>query len=285
MRRDLFILIVVIVLIAAVWFYVSEDPTEPNLAIFSWDQETVMESGEETSDFLHQHNIKRLFQSFSSDLSSADIQLFREQIGSEIAVYQLIGTPEWAQVGGSKSLIEAAERVTLINQQLARDQQLKGIVVDVEPYLLDDFDWGDDAMKMSFMANMRQLYTYLTAHDLEMITVVPYFYDTRGYQDVLTFLITEATTELAIMNYYREDEIEHMMYEASVAASVKIPITTIYEFKPPGEYGLTERNTYYEEGLDEALMNLDAIIDTYADQDIYGAIHDLTALKEVVGDE
>lgn len=285
MRYDLIKLVIIIMLLIGAWFYVTANQQEPNLAIFSWDKETVIDKGEDTADFLHQYEIKRLFQSFSSDLSITDIQSFLEDMDSEMAVYQLIGTPEWAREGGAASLIEEAERIITINQQLQVDQQLKGLVVDVEPYLLDDFDWDDETLQMSFMANMRELYTYLTAHDLEMITVVPYFYDTRGYKQVLEFLITEASTELAIMNYYRDDEIEHMIYEAALAESIGLPITTIYEFKPPGEYGLTERNTYYEEGLTAAHTNLETIIENFSNQDIYGAFHDLTALKEVVGYE
>ncbi|MGM0522846.1 MAG: hypothetical protein ACQER2_02175 [Bacillota bacterium] len=285
MRYDLIKLFIIVILIVGAWFYITADPKESNFAIFSWDKETVINDGDLTYDFLQQYDIARLFQSFSSDLSSEEIQVFRQAIGEDIAVYQLIGTPEWARAGGMNRLLEEAARVVAINQQLTERQQLKGLVVDVEPYVLDDFDWDDEVLQLSFMTNMRELYEYLTAHDLEMITVVPYFYDTKGYTKVLEFLIMEASTELAIMNYYRDNEIEHMMYEAGVAQSVGVPVTTIYEFKPPGEYGLTERNTYHDEGLDKALLNFETIKETYADQDIYGAFHDLTALKEVVGYE
>ncbi len=278
---------IVVVLIGALWLYIMDRPNEkdPNLAIFSWDQATVLAEGEGTHDFLNHYQIKRLFQSFSSDLSITDIQLFREDIGSEIAVYQLIGTPEWAREDSVDSLLDQAARVVAINQQLPTSQRLQGLVVDVEPYLLDDFDWEDETLQLSFMTNMKKLYAYLMTYDLEMITVVPYFYDTKGYTEVLTFLMREAATELAIMNYYREDEVDHMQYEADIAKTIGLPITTIYEFKPPGMYGLTERNTYYGEGLEAALMNFNAITDAFSDQDIYGAFHDLTALKEVVGYE
>ncbi|GEM01046.1 hypothetical protein SAMN05421839_10464 [Halolactibacillus halophilus] len=285
MRYDLIKLAIIITLIIGIWFYVTKDPTESNIGLFSWDKETVIENGEPTSDFLEQYHITRLFQSFSSDLSFEEIQLFCEAIGEDIAVYQLIGTPEWAHAESRERLLEEAERVVDLNQRLPANQQLKGLVVDIEPYGLDDFDWDDETLQMSFMANMKALYKYVTANDLEMITVVPYFYDTKGYKEVLEFLITEASTELAIMNYYRDDEIEHMMYEADIAQSAGIPVTTIYEFKPPGEYGLTERNTYYGEGLERALSNLETIKATYENQAVYGAFHDLTALKEVVGYE
>lgn len=285
MRYDLIKLFIIVILIVGAWFYITADPKESNFAIFSWDKETVINDGDLTYDFLQQYDIARLFQSFSSDLSSEEIQVFRQAIGEDIAVYQLIGTPEWARAEGRERLLEEAERVVDLNQQLPANQQVKGLVVDVEPYVLDDFDWDDETLQLSFMANMKELYDYVRAHDLEMITVIPYFYDTKGYTNVLDFLITEASTEIAIMNYYRNNEIEHMMYEANIAQFADIPVTTIYEFKPPGEYGLTERNTYYDEGLEAALSNFETIKETYADQEIYGAFHDLTALKEVVGYE
>lgn len=285
MRYDVIKLIMIVVLTGSLWLYVINRPKDPNLAIFSWDKETVLAEGETTREFLNQYHIGRLFQSFSSDLSIAEIQIFRQTLGSDMDVYQLIGTPEWAKDGGADGLIEQAERVIAINQQLAKNEQLKGVVVDVEPYLLDDFDWDDEVIQMSFMANMRKLYHYLTEHNLEMITVVPYFYDTKGYTKVLEFLITDASTELAIMNYYRGDEIEHMLYEAELAKDIGIPVTTIYEFKQPGEYDLTERNTYFNEGLNQALFNLQSVTEAFPNQEIYGAFHDLTALKEVVGYE
>lgn len=285
MRYDLIKLVIIIMLLIGAWFYVTADQQRENMAIFSWDKETVLEDGASTDDFLKQYDTNRLFQSFSSDLSVEEIQLFREAISEDIAVYQLIGTPEWARAEGRERLLEEAERVVDLNQQLPTDQQIKGLVVDVEPYVLDDFDWDDETLQLSFMANMKELYDYVRAYDLEMIIVIPYFYDTKGYTNVLDFLITEASTEIAIMNYYRNNEIEHMMYEANIAQFADIPVTTIYEFKPPGEYGLTERNTYYDEGLEAALSNFETIKETYADQAIYGAFHDLTALKEVIGHE
>src|SRR5690554_6840442 len=131
------------------------------MAIFSWDKETVLEDGASTDDFLKQYDTNRLFQSFSSDLSVEEIQLFREAISEDIAVYQLIGTPEWARAEGRERLLEEAERVVDLNQQLPTDQQIKGLVVDVEPYVLDDFDWDDETLQLSFMANMKELYDYI----------------------------------------------------------------------------------------------------------------------------
>lgn len=285
LRHIIIGIIGMILIISGIIFYLTTQQVDDNLAIFSWDKETVTEDVQRTKDFLQSQKIRRLFQSFASELSMDEIQTFMGRVSDEVDVYQLIGTPEWAYAENKARLIDQGERVVKINNTLDVENQIKGLVVDVEPYLLDDFDWEDEELKLSFMENMKALYDFLQANDLAMITVVPYFYETKGYKDVLDFLIKEASTELAVMNYFREEEVEHILYETTIAKEVDLAVTTIYEFKAPGEYDLTERNTYYNEGLDKALNNFQYVKQTFDEQEIYAAFHDLTALKEVVGRE
>lgn len=62
----------------------------------------------------------------------------------------------------------------------------------------------------------------------------------------------------------------------------KKPLTTIYEFKAPGEFDLTEKNTYFHEGVSAALKNAEQLIDHYNNQTIHIAFHDYRAFREVI---
>lgn len=281
--RGVLIIFCLVGLLWALYVLVNENTPPQRLALFSWEQEIVTTDVQETVDFLKQYEIERLFQSFSSRLSDEEILRFMESVGHEVDIYRLMGTPEWARDEEATSMIREADRVIALNEQLPELYQIKGLVVDVEPYTMRDFDWDDRDLQSSFSKGMVTLYNYLSAHDLEMITVVPYFYDTKGYHQVLDTLISEASTELAIMNYYREKEVENIRYEATIAKKEGVPIINIYEFKAPGEHDLTERNTYHSLGMEEALNNLLQIKSTYNNQEIFGAFHDFKALREVVG--
>ncbi|SFO86173.1 hypothetical protein SAMN05720591_11743 [Halolactibacillus alkaliphilus] len=281
--RSVLILLGFVGLLWALYILVNENTPSHRIALFSWEREIVTTDVEATVDFLKQYEIERLFQSFSSRLSDEEIVRFMESVGGEVDVYRLMGTPEWAFDEEATSMIREADRVIALNEQLPELYQIKGLVVDVEPYTMQDFDWDDRDLQSSFSKGMVRLFQYLSIHGLEMITVVPYFYDTKGYREVLDILIREASTELAIMNYYRESEVENMRYEAGVAKEEGVPITTIYEFKPAGEHDLTERNTYHLLGVEAALDNLLEIKSIYHNQEIFGAFHDFKALREVVG--
>lgn len=256
---------------------------QPKTSIFSWSKEEIIDHQEELiSDLIH-YKFNRIFQSFSNEVSDEDIISYVLALTKHnIDVYSLAGTPEWALDGTGEGMIRQIERISYINSQLPKKQQIKGLVIDVEPYTLNNFDWEDHLIQQSFILGMKQLYEVANKEGLELIVVVPYFYDTKGYDEVLSIFIHEASSEVAVMNYYKNHEIEHLSFEAIEAKKANKPLTTIYEFKRPGEHRLTEKNTYYNDGLQAVQENGRRLLNHYKSQEINIAYHDYKAFKEVI---
>lgn len=278
-------LFLVVAIFAFYYFFFLSTKTQSKLSIYSWssDEITIPENRRELIKVLDEYGFNRIFQSISSEISEQEIQSFvLELTGQNIDVYALSGTPEWALDPTGESMIERLKRIAMINEQLPKNQQIKGMVIDVEPYLLDDFDWENELIQESFISGMKNLYHVAQEEELELIVVVPYFYDTKGYQEVLSTIIHEASSEVAVMNYFRNREINHLTFEASEAKKANKPLTSVYEFKPPGKHGLSEKNTYYNEGVLAAQENAKQLIEHYDGQTIHIAFHDYRAFREVI---
>lgn len=261
-------------------------PIESQYGIFSWSHTEVVKNKEQMINDLVEYEIDRIYQSFSSRLTDEQIESFVSDVTSKnINVYSLIGTPEWSLDPAGKEMIEELNRVERINRNLSKNQQIKGLIVDVEPYVMDSFNWEDKSVQTSYISSIKQLYQATEQKNLELIVVVPYFFETKGYADAINVIVSEAATEIAVMNYYRDQEIKHVEYEAIIAKKVNKPITTIYEFKRPGDHGLTVKNTYYHEGLAAVKENEDRLKTHFKDQQVNIAYHDYQAFKEVIKNE
>lgn len=255
-------------------------------SIFSWSSEEVRHNLDQFLDDLITYDFDRVFQSFSSTLSQEEIIRYLLAItNEEMDVYSLAGTPEWALDPTGASMIRQLEWIVDMNHQLPKGQQIKGLVIDVEPYTLDEFDWEDKKVQKAFISGVSKLYQASEKENLELIVVIPYFYDTKGYQEVTATFIREASDEVAVMNYFREREIENLEFEAQEAKEMGKPLTTIYEFKRPGEHGLRDRNTYFNLGWAAALENANRLTRHYEGQTIHIAIHDYRAFRKVVHHE
>lgn len=288
MLKNLKILILIIIsLFLAFSIYTFFNNSKPlphyQLSIFSWSSEEITLNRTELVNDLIAHNFNRIFQTLPDESSNQDtIPFVLELAEHNIDVYALSGSPEWALDSNGEKALKLLNKVVKINQQLPENKKIKGFVIDVEPYLIEDFEWDDKRIQQSFLSGIQAVFNRAEEKDLELIVVVPYFYDTKGYKNVLTSIIHEASSEIAVMNYYRDSEIKHLSFEAREAKRANKPLTTIYEFIPPGKHDLTEKNTYYFEGVPAAKKNAKEVINHYHDQTIHIAFHDYHSFREVI---
>ncbi len=209
------------IILSIFWLGRDSNQVSTKLSIFSWSSEEITLNQTELLNDLIEYDFDRLFQSFSSELTDKEITSFVSDVTkNDIDVYGLSGTPEWALDPTGEGMIDKLDRIVEINRQLPKNQRIQGFVIDVEPYILDDFDWEDEKVQQSYISGMKNLYQAAKREGLELIVVIPYFYDTKGYQEVLTSFIHDASTEVAIMNYYRENEISSKQKKQKMQGSL-----------------------------------------------------------------
>lgn len=299
--------------VAAMLFCVSgcgrQAEPESKDALFSWRSAAVTQEREALFSTMQKQKLSVLYQDFSSSLFEEDISGFLEAAAEGgIEVYLLTGDPAWAEEN-SGYLCREVERAAAINEAVAvsqaakkeesqkqapakqpsarkeQDIRLAGILFDVEPYLLDEWEDNRRAIMDSMIRGMKSAYELAQENGLELILCIPYYYDTKGLESCLETLIKDCCDSVAVMNYYREKEARHMETEAAFAKQYGKPLITIYELKAPGTHGLVEENTYHEEGLLAVRENFERLRNIYEGQPLSMAFHDYEALKEVMEHE
>ncbi len=255
-------------------------------SIFSWDKLSVLEPKENLFDVMEKYGIKTIYQSFSNELPKKKISKFLESCSEyNYQVYYLCGDPEDALDQDAGKMIEDIDDAAVI-KEYDNNNVLKGILFDVEPYLLDEWEIKSDKIIQQFADNLQIAYKKAKENKLEMIVCIPYYYDTKGFSDFLEKLIKGGCDGIAIMNYYQENEYEHIKEEVELTKKYNKTCINIYEFQPSGgKYDLIDENTYYEEGIEKAEENFKVLRNKLDSNNLVLGFHEYKAIKELMENE
>ena len=283
----LFICIGLIVLLFYCFFPSQGTDIQLGNGLFSW-QPNVLDSEECQNLFSHmkEWGLNDLYQSVPAQAELSQVQSFlRKAAEQNITVYLLTGDPNWGLDESGSAMVEEIARVAKYNEGLEPEQQFRGLILDVEPYLTAEWQQNDTAVMASYVAAMKKAKNAATDASLTLIACIPYFYDTIGQEEGLTQLVQEGCDGIAVMNYYKEQELEHISTELALASDYRKPLVNIYELQPPGLHGLTEYNTYYQEGWNGVMQSWQSLQQQISYAQFSFAIHHYIALQEVMGFE
>ena len=228
-------------------------------SVFSWHKQEVLNGKDDFFNTLQSFNVQNVYQYFSSDLTDDQIDSFINECSQQdISVYYLCGTPEYALSENYTQLSQEIERAKYISQ-LTNENNIKGIVLDIEPYLLDEFE--DDAK-----------------------SIMSEFYDTQNLTSFLENLLKDGCDGIAIMNYYQSHEAQHIQTEIELCQKYQKECINIFELSVP-EDGITEENTYYDEGISTAMEHFQMIQENYNEYKLSLCFHDYHYLKELLENE
>ena len=270
-----------------------------NAGLFSWSAETVNQTDRELFSIMKDQELNVLYQNFSSKNSRQEqMSLFAEKaMEAGITIYRLTGHPSWALDSEGERLCEEVEETAAYNRRIQRkflerrrgDGEewaqipcLEGIVFDVEPYTLDEWDEDPDRVMETFVSGMKKAYALARSHELEMIVCIPWFYDKKGQGEGLEELIRNGCDRIAVMNYYRGAEIKSIATEVELASEYGKELINIYELKKADGSSVEEINTYYNSGLTALRKSYAGVKEAYPGRNISIAYHDYRALKEVL---
>lgn len=285
----LLLTIVIVFILFNVDKFMTKKSLEPNTietrALFSWKSEEVNSGNSELFEIMEKQELNTLYQEFSRDLNQETINGFLlDAKNNKIDIYYLTGNPEWALDETGKPMIDHISRVVELNKNISEDKRIKGIVFDIEPYSLKEWKNKEKVMA-DFIKGMEIAYKNARDNDIEVILCIPYFYDNKGLTQQLEELIKSGCDSIAIMNYSKDNEIENMNLEVEFATMFNKKIINIYELQAPGTSGLTEKNTYYNQGVEAIEKNFFNIKEEFYGKDISIAFHEYNSLKEVLGYE
>lgn len=259
----------------------TKDKTE-SFGLFSWHMEVVAKQEADTLNAcITAAGITEIYQEFTTEsLQDGTAAAFVKRMAQQkVSVYALLGSETW--VNEPDELLAALQEVTQYNSTTDKNSRLCGVVVDVEPYLLEDWDDGDEsraALMERYFSCMESAYRYAAEQDLFFWACIPTFYDT----DVLERLAARCCDGLAVMNYNREDEYGRMAHEVGVARAYDKHVMCIYELQKPGKHELEEINTYANRSLSELQSSWDDLRQKFGYDKLSYAYHYYEPLCELL---
>ena len=266
----------------------QKDSAEPSGArLFSWDGAVLAQSESDALfTWMTQHDFSVLYQAIPADCGQEELSAFAQGAADNgIALYLLTGDPQWGLDATGEQMCGEVKRAEKINGALPEGAGLRGVVMDVEPYLSSGWGEDEDAVMDAYASAMAHACRAARGAGLEYIACIPYYYDTMGHEEQLQMVARQGCTELAVMNYDKSDETGQIGTELALARDAKHTLTVIYEMQQPGRHGLTERNTYYEDGPDALADSWQGIVRVYGSDGLDFAVHEYRAAQEVWGRE
>ena len=286
------VLIGIAIVCAAIWLRTgSANTQEEGYGLFSWEPELVgtKEEWGELLNCMDQSGSGVLYQQFSKES-------LKEETAEEFVcalkknrkhIYALAGAPEWAYETDGKHIIKWLKRVAAFNLERGSDERIDGLMVDVEPYLLEEWDQEEEArMKLmeGYLEGICKGYEYAKEHGLSYLVCIPSYYDATN-KKILEKLIAQGCDGVAVMNYDRTDEAGQIRGEVKLAEQYGKKIINIYELQKAGEHELKEINTYAGEGLDALTRSAGSLQETFAYDKLQFAYHYYTPLREMLADQ
>ncbi len=259
--------------------------------LFGWSDQVVtdQEQWQELLSCMEQAGVTSLYQSFSQEsLDSGEAESFvREVRSAGGAIYMLMGDAQWAYEPEGESLLREVQRVVHYNESCKEDGRIAGVMVDVEPYLLDEWD-GEDRERQelmeSYLSGMKNAYQYAASEGLFFWACIPTFYNS-SCQEVLEELIANACDGVAVMNYNRKDEYGQMAHEVGYAREYGKKVRCIYELQEAGKHDLEEINTYAQEGLEQLWLSAEGLSRQFGYEGLGFDYHYYEPLKKMLREE
>ena len=247
------------------WGRSHEEITMP-YSVFRWDG--VVTQGEERENFyqlLEKGRIGELYQFLSQqELQEEDTRDYLTALGERnIAVYALAGEPEWGLDSSADAIVEQLDAVDKANQALPTDCRIKGLMVDVEPYLLDEWEEDRENLMRTFADCIVTAYQHAKGLGLEFLVCIPTYYSVVCPEE-LERIIANGCDGIAIMNYDRTNEYEQIVDEVELARNYSKRVINIAELQEPGKHDLTDLNTYYSTGLKVLYASWETLADRFA---------------------
>ena len=259
----------------------AENPAR--LGIFSWQKNNASNEAlrEEMLGVLVSKGITEVYQTLDVKTAPSFIRRARE-LG--IDVYMLAGRPEWGMDSGAKKMRGEVARAARLMEETGKSG-LAGLMLDVEPYLTSVYKKNRQNAMDRFTEAMRNTYAYAREMGVPLIICIPHFYDVIGFDEELKELIEEGSDAVAVMNYDKNDEIGQIDREMELSMRAGKRLINIYELQRPGLHDLTERNTYSPDGLPAVWESRDKLSDHFGYEGLSFALHDYTALRELMKGE
>lgn len=190
MRKWHYIAAASILILAAAWLIYGYErgkpaPVNRDEAAWIWDlPELVGSDGSKTgeaADFLRKHRIRTVYLYTGSKATGEQQTLYRSFIqaasnaGAEVQA--LGGERNWVLAGGRQGLLDFMRQVAAYNDSAPENARFSGLHLDVEPYLLPEWDKDPNGVVRQWEEMMDQASEFARGRSLELGVDLPFWLD------------------------------------------------------------------------------------------------------------
>lgn len=182
------------------------------LATWLWDTSKMVAQPEELVQFLKKQHVNVLYLQIKEDIPKESYQTFIAAASqASIEVHALDGAPEWAKEESCVECVSFMKWIREYQQQSDTTEKFKGIHLDVEPYLIDDWEQN----QQSYVHYLQRLYDWFSneANRLQLAfgVDIPFWFDQVPYQNEfgtgsLSEWVIDTTDFVTIMAYRTQAE-------------------------------------------------------------------------------
>jgi hypothetical protein len=250
-------------------------------ATWLWDASVIKTQPYETLSFLASKGVNKLYLQVDYDIDSTSYHDFIVKANQKnIDVYALNGSPQWAGAGNEMMYQQFINWVKQYETQYPDSGRFKGIHLDVEPYLLDEWNTDRDALIKRFQDMVMNFKAFTDSKQLVLECDIPFWYHTIDYTNS-----TYSSGNMAEWIIKNIDGITIMAYRDQADGIVGVSSTEVDYAAKYGKKAIvavetvnlpdTPYCTFYEEG--EAVMKneLAKVIAQYGNNTGFGgtAVH------------
>ena len=204
----------------------TETKEEYNRILYSWNINDIEEDENRFQQIIKEYQINKIYQDFTSEYLNQNDDTFIKKLSDQnITVYHLAGDPSWGQKGGFYKIAEEIDKVVNFNQNVTNP--LKGIVLDIEPYVSEKKEEFQEKDFEIYVREIKKAYRYIANKNLELILAIPYWFDKINLE-LLEELI-QNTDGISVMNYNINRTKENIEVELKLTHKYEKEIDTIYE--------------------------------------------------------
>lgn len=246
-----------------------------NKGIFSWKNTQCSKSmRNDTYYWIDKLKLNEIYQANIFRLDKEETKEFVTdlKVNKNVSVYDLTGDASW--YNKPQEFIKRIDRVKNYNNTVARKSRVKGVVFDVEPWVLGDGNWS----QVEYANTIKKAYKHAKSVGVEMIMVIPFWLEPTNSE-----IIIANSDKTIVMNYNIKAPVKFIKEEIELAKKYNKKISTAAETKQvDSEHGVDASTTYYYVGVDRLKQDWTDIYNTYKYDKLEFSLHDFNSVKNFI---
>ncbi|MEH6941077.1 hypothetical protein [Bacillus sp. JJ722] len=279
----IFLLIVSVSSIINMWKWKEND----GIATWVWDAELLKKEFDQTVKFIKDQELQSVYIQYSSTINTRTYKRFitsMHDIG--VDVYALDGGPDWG-ITNHEDKDHFLNWFVNYQDGATNKEKFKGIHLDVEPYLLDEWKTIQDDIVKKYISLITKVKAVTTHTKTSLGVDIPFWYDKivlkneKQNMSLAQWIIhnVDETTIMAYRNFANGNNgiiditAKEVDWAEQAGTSLYIAVETVK---------LPEKHTsFYQKGKNEMSKELEKVSDHYKDRISGIAIHHLESWKDL----